>query len=1403
MFNPVTTYRIQFHKEFTFQHFDVIIPYLQKLGVKTIYASPIFEAVPGSNHGYDVVNPYRINPEIGTEEQLQLLSRKLKEQGINWIQDIVPNHMAFHPSNIWLMDVLEKGTLSAYASFFDVTWTSPLFHGRLMAPFLGGSLEEVIQKKEIQVVYEHQRLVLNYFDQHYPLHPRTYKTLLKCVARHPSNEVQLLIDQLQEIPQITDPINYAFRWHEFLMQLASQMKGDSNTYINECINAVNQSPEQLRQIADAQVYRLCSWEETNGRINYRRFFTVNGLICLNMQSEEVFRHYHQKIKSLLEEGIIQGLRVDHVDGLYDPAQYLERLRQLAGADTYIVVEKILEPGEKLPSSWPVQGTTGYDFLGIVNNVFTKTSTEKVLSKFYSSLVHDKRTTYDKIVDKKNYILHRQMGGELDNLYQFFVESDLVSHEVLEQMKPEDLRQAIAEFLIQCPVYRYYGNRFPLPQEEYQAVKEIFRLSRKHKPKLSEALDVLERALFQSNENSDDQSKATAIHFYQRCMQFTGPLMAKGVEDTLMYTFNRFVGHNEVGDSPEFFGLTTSDFHQKMKDRQRYDPLSMNATSTHDTKRGEDVRSRLNVLTELAAEWIETVQKWRQLNEECKTNDAPDANDEYFIYQTLVGAYPMQEEEDFITRLEEYLTKALREGKRLSDWAHPNEEYEKAVLSFVRRILDHNRFFYKSFIAFQKKVSDHGIINSLSQVLLKFTCPGVPDSYQGSASWDLSLVDPDNRRLINYEQREYWLDDLLSTQRTDELIGQLWKAREDSRIKLWLVHTLMSLRSGHPEVFREGFYIPLEVTGKYKENIVAYARTYKRTWYVIAVPLYTAQLCKQQKKEIDALNWKDTCIQLPAEAPLLWKHLLSDAKGKVKKGIAIKAVFKQVPFALLQLEETEQDRSAGVLLSITSLPSSYGIGDLGKEARNFAASLNRARQLYWQLLPLNPVTKESHYSPYSSFSSRAGNILLISPEELMEEGFLTKQELEEQELPVTSEVNYEEAEQNKKFLLEKAWASFQGSKSLFQQSEFDSFIEKESYWLDDFALYVILKNKNEQRPWYEWPEEWKCRDPKAIEIFAKQYPEELAQVKWYQFVFFQQWKKLRHYCNALGVKLFGDLPFYVSHDSADVWSHPDIFNLDEAGKMKGSAGVSPDYFNSNGQLWGMPVFQWDVMREQKYAWWIARVCKNMELYDVLRFDHFRAFVSYWEVPAGETTAINGSWKSGPGADFFEHLKQKIGSLPFIAEDLGEITPDVYALRDQYGLRGMKILQYAFDESMSTSIFIPHQFSSAFVVYTGTHDNNTTRGWYRENTTKEDRRRIESYLGHKVKEKNIAEALMRLAYSSVAEIVIVPLQDILNLDESARMNTPSSTEKNWSWRLKSHQFTSDMENSLREWTRIYGR
>jgi len=1407
MFNPVATYRIQFNKDFTFKDLDTALPYLTALGVKTIYASPIFASVPGSMHGYDVTNPYEINPEIGSEEELYQLHKKLSDEGMAWIQDIVPNHMAFHHDNTWLMDVLEKGSISVYASFFDITWSDRLFHGKLMVPFLGDTLEATLQKNELQIVYDKQRLLLKYYDSFFSLNSKTYKTILGARHEFPPVAIQLWLEQLNNLHKLEDAVQYSLRWHELLLQFTALMQEeDSHEFITRAIAAHNEDSLLLKDVITSQYYRLCSWEETNRHINYRRFFTVNGLICLNMQSPKVFEQYHKKIKQLIDDGIFQGLRVDHVDGLADPKMYLERLRELAGNETYIVVEKILEPGEDLPAAWPVQGTTGYDFLAIVNNLFTQNNAEKRFTKIYDAFLRDKRSVSEKIREKKSFILFEYMGGELKNLGHLLLELNLIDENDLRKIPPEDIIHGIAEFLIQCPVYRYYGNQCPLDKNESMAVRKIFDSCRRSKPALSEFLWLLEHALIDKTLIHNSAYNERAIEFYKRCMQFTGPLMAKGVEDTLMYTFNRFIGHNEVGDSPEYFGLTTEDFHRHMMTRQRYWPLALNATSTHDTKRGEEVRMRLNVLPDLAEEWTELVQTWRASNNEAKEQEIPDANDEYFLYQTLVGTFPMTADEidDYRNRLDNYLVKSLRESKRNSNWARPNEHYEELTKRFTRKLLDTTRPFWKSFETFQQKVSDFGILNSLAQVLLKFTCPGVPDIYQGTALWDLSMVDPDNRRPVDYSERTTRLEMVSNHDKgIVEHIQELWQKRVDAGIKLWLTQRLLRHRHEHTDVFTQGLYIPLQTAGRYKNNIVAFARRYRETWYIIAIPLYMGRLCADQKKNIRDINWEDTRIIVPGEAPSHWYHGLTETKNTHNGTLSIGDIFIGLPIAFIKLQHTKITRSAGVLMPIASLPSSFGIGDFGKKARDFADFLSRSGQTIWQLLPLNPVTCEADYSPYSSHSSMACSPLYISLEMLAAEGLLDINELKRKALRPSHTIHYREAEKTKCALLDHAWSNFKNKASIPFKKEFENFAYEQAAWLDDFALFVVIKTQHDNKPWYEWPDDYRLRNTSELESFSKKNQDELNKIKWQQFIALRHWKALREYCNNLNIQLLGDLPFYVSYDSVDVWAHTEIFSVDENGSLFGVAGVPPDYFNDEGQLWGMPVFRWDVLKKQGYRWWVDRLRKNMELFDLLRLDHFRAFANYWEVPAKEKNAIHGKWKSGPGAAFFKVIEHELGHLPFIAEDLGEIDEKVFALRDKLGFPGMKVLQFAFDKNMPRSIYIPHEFTSSFVVYTGTHDNNTTRGWYRKDTTSEDRARINAYLNKKVNEKNISEELIRMAYGSVAKIAIIPIQDILNLDERARVNTPSTRGGNWRWQLQSGTISTATENKLREWATIFGR
>jgi 4-alpha-glucanotransferase len=497
------------------------------------------------------------------------------------------------------------------------------------------------------------------------------------------------------------------------------------------------------------------------------------------------------------------------------------------------------------------------------------------------------------------------------------------------------------------------------------------------------------------------------------------------------------------------------------------------------------------------------------------------------------------------------------------------------------------------------------------------------------------------------------------------------------------------------------------------------------------------------------------------------------------------------------------RSSGILMHITSLPGPYGVGDMGSEARKFADFLARTGQSYWQLLPLNPTGEATGHSPYSSISSFAGNTLLISSDDLVAEGLLKKTDTQQIRKTASAKADFKSALKARSVLHHKACENFKATASKKENQSFSGFCEREKNWLDDFAIYVSIKNKFNGSPWYKWPGPLKDRDPSALMQFAKSHKDEIEKAKWLQHIFFLQWQRLRTYCNAAGVHLFGDLPFYVSYDSADVWSHRDIFSIDKAGKMELVAGVPPDYFNADGQLWGMPVFRWDVLQRQKFSWWVQRIRKNTELFDLLRLDHFRAFAEYWAVPVSEKTARNGTWKKGPGTNLFVALQKALGNLPFVAEDLGDIDESVHGLRTAFHLPGMKVLQFAFGENFPESEYLPHHHEKDFVVYTGTHDNNTSKGWWRVDAGKTEREHLKQYVGSKIQNATIHRILLKLAFASVSRIAIAPMQDILGLDEKARMNAPATVEKNWLWRMKPGMITRSLEQWLTGITHAFDR
>ncbi len=497
-----------------------------------------------------------------------------------------------------------------------------------------------------------------------------------------------------------------------------------------------------------------------------------------------------------------------------------------------------------------------------------------------------------------------------------------------------------------------------------------------------------------------------------------------------------------------------------------------------------------------------------------------------------------------------------------------------------------------------------------------------------------------------------------------------------------------------------------------------------------------------------------------------------------------------------------ERSAGILMHITSLPGKFEIGDFGPEAYRFADFLKNHDQKYWQMLPLNQVYRDGGYSPYSSLSAFAGNIYLISPELLLEQNLIT-------ELPVgnklhtSDKVHYERIVQIKETVIDEVYKNFKTRPFNTLARNFEEFCEKEAFWLNDYALFVYLKKTQGMIPWNDWPAEFRDRDERVMKMVVKENADKIEREKFAQFLFLYQWKELKSYCNSREIKIFGDIPIYVNYDSADVWSHPELFKLDKNRMKLAVSGVPPDYFSKEGQLWGMPVFNWAVMKKDGYSWWIDRIKKNLELFDLLRLDHFRGFSTFWEVPVSEKTAVNGTWIKGPGADFFNALKKVFPEMPFVAEDLGDVDQPVYDLRDKFKLPGMRVLQFAFGKNFEKSHHIPHNHTYNSVVYTGTHDNNTTRGWFMNETGKMQRKHLKSYIGKKIHKRNCHWQLIRMTYASVAKLAIIPIQDFMGMGAEARMNIPSTENHNWLWRLSEKYLTPGIKRKIKKLVKTYGR
>ncbi len=893
MYNPITTYRIQFNKDFPLKDLEKQIEYLTLLGAGAVYASPIFAATPGSGHGYDVIDPLRFNPEITDEATFSKVRKKLGQSSIGWIQDIVPNHMAYHPGNVWMMDVLEKGSDSAWYRFFDLEPGVAGKDNKLMVPFLGIPLDEAIKNNDIKTGWKNGTFTLEYFDNIYPVNHDTFRSIAESNISSAPAPIQELWDK-----HLKASVTQSYLQHEWeeAKEKAQQLYATNpevKAFIDKLTQKLSSREASIREIIEMQFYELCHWQETEKRINFRRFFTVNGLICLRMEDAEVFKEFHSFINKQMEQGNFNGLRIDHIDGLNDPNQYLDRLRKLCGDETWIVAEKILEHQEELPSFWPVQGNTGYDFLAIVNNLLTSVKHYDKLKALYKEVTNIKDSASELIYQNKKMILNSRMHGEWDNIFQYFNHFGFIDYEK-ENISREEIKEALGEFMLACPVYRLYPRAFPLRNQNRIVVDEIFKTARKRTPALTAALEKLSSVML-SDEKNDEDFNEKLQQFFSRLMQFTGPLMAKGVEDTSMYQYNCFVAHNEVGDAINASGITISGFHTAMEERQQKWPYTMNTTSTHDTKRGEDVRARLNIVSELTDEWEEKVHEWMRMNQKLKIRlDSgllePSTSIEYFIYQTLLGTFPFDGkiDETYLKRIDEYLVKALREAKRKVSWRDPDDTYENTVCQFARQMLNPRHDFLAAFVPFMQKVAWRGITNSLTQLTLKITCPGIPDIYQGTELWDFTLVDPDNRQPVDYDLRLAQLEEMKAHQQPndDALLRDLLKNATDGRIKLWYTACLLNARKLNPDLFVKGEYIALSVSGKRNAHLLAFARKHYNEWAIVAVPLITATLSDQTGAAcLLDMDWGDTQIQLPPSAPQKWLNTIT-SEVITKKDILI-------------------------------------------------------------------------------------------------------------------------------------------------------------------------------------------------------------------------------------------------------------------------------------------------------------------------------------------------------------------------------------------------------------------------------------------------------------------------------------------------------------------------------------
>ncbi|WP_395517027.1 malto-oligosyltrehalose synthase [Pseudorhizobium flavum] len=836
---PTSTYRLQFRNGMTFDRAAGLVPYLQRLGISHLYASPIFSATSGSTHGYDVTDANEFDPVLGGRDGFLRMSDALREHSLGLILDIVPNHMAASLENPWWRDVVEHGQESRYARYFDIDWSR-----RLTLPFLGDTFEEVLARGELLVKADPRtgKPAIAYYESFYPLTPSSYE------------------GREREVLEAT-------------------------------------RPDQIAALHDRQPWRLMSWRDAPRELSYRRFFEITGLVGLRVEDPHVFDAAHRTVLDLVREGRVDGLRIDHVDGLADPKSYLDRLRAAVGPDTYIVIEKILGEGEQIPQDWPVSGTTGYEFITALGNVFVDGSTHEALTAAYRSVAGDVATPEDELRDAKLSMANNNFEGEVATLLKLALR--LHEAEDVTAIPSEAMHEALRELLVAFPVYRTYGTTDGMPAEGKALLDRIVGDVRggSHAPD-DQALTFLHRLLAGTAGDDSDEARL----FRTRFQQLTGPLMAKSLEDTLFFRNHRLLALNEVGSEADPYPASFARFHQEMKARLQHQPDALSGTSTHDTKRGEDARARLYAISEAPDHWAESVNRWCEMNRAAvkalPDGPAPEPATEWMLYQALAGVWPTDlapDDADGLKALEErflqYVEKALREAKQRTTWGDPDEAYEGAVRAYASHLLSSkNRSFLEDFRATLEPFVRAGLVNGITQTLIKLVAPGVPDIYQGSERLDLSLVDPDNRREPDFDTLTTGLaEGRLPTEEED------WRS---GRLKQQIVRRVLNLRRNHPLLFRTGDYLPLAPEGKRAEHLVSFARQTEDKSLILIAPRLVLGAFRQGDRPLSD-RWQETLLPLPGSVGgRAYRDVFTGRRFDPAERLPVAWAFVDHPFALL-------------------------------------------------------------------------------------------------------------------------------------------------------------------------------------------------------------------------------------------------------------------------------------------------------------------------------------------------------------------------------------------------------------------------------------------------------------------------------------------------------------------------